>query len=90
MTASLHTRVKALERGAAPDDGFTVIAIQIVSPGNLEPENRFCRIEGVTHTCGADELPADFDNRMRAVAEDLNSRLGRPIRMICSPEDCEL
>lgn len=88
--ANLESRIAVLERGARSDDEVTVIAIQIVSPGNLKPENRFCRIEGVTHTCGADELPADFDNRMRAVAEDLNRRLGRPIRIICSPRDFEL
>lgn len=88
--ATLERRIEVLERGIAPGEGITVIAIQVVSPGNLEPENRFCRIEGVTHTCGADELPADFDNRMRAVAEDLNRRLGRPIRIICSPEDLDL
>lgn len=79
--------IEALERGVAPDDGFTVIAIQIVSPGNLEPENRFCKIEGATYTRRDDELPADFDKRMRAIAEDLNRRLGRPIQIICSQPD---
>ena len=87
---TLERRLEALERGAAPDDGFTVIAIEIVSPINYEPENRVCMIESVTNTCSADELAADFDNRMRAVAENLNRRQGRPIRIICSPENLDL
>lgn len=85
--ATLERRIEVLERGIAPGEGITVIAIQVVSPGNIEPENRSCKIEGVTYRCGTDELPIDFDNRMRSIAESLNRRLGKPIRIICSPED---
>ena len=90
MATNLERRITAMESKTMHGSGFTIIVIQVVSPGNLKPENRFCMIEGVTYTCGADELPADFDNRMRSIAEELNSRLGRPIRIICSPTDLTL
>lgn len=90
MPTSLERRLESLERGAMVGSEITVIAIQLVSPGNLEPQNRFCKIEGITYTCGEDEPPAEFDRRMHSVAEVLNRQLGRTIRIICSPTDMEL
>ena len=87
---TLERGLEALERGATPDDGFNVIAIEIVSPSKHEPENRFCIIESVTHTCGADDLVAGFNYRMRAVAKNLNLRQGWSIQIICSPENLGL
>ena len=90
MATSIERRLESLERGAMVGNEITLIAIQLVSPGNLQPANRFCKIEGVTYTCGADESSSEFDRRMRAVAEGLNRRLGKPIRIILSPDDLDL
>lgn len=88
--ATLERRVDLLERGLALGEGITVIAIQLVGPGNPRPGNRFCRIDGATYTRDADELPTEFDNRMRAIAEVLNRQRGRPVLILCSPEDLDL
>ena len=64
-----------------------MIAVQIVSPDNLKPENRTCKIDGLIYTRGADELPADFDSRMMAVADGLNRQSGRLVHLVLSPDD---
>lgn len=87
---TLERRIEALERAAEPSGGIAVIAIQIVRPGHSKDENRFCIIDGETHTRHADETAEDFDERMIAVANDLNKRTGKPIRIICSPNDVGL
>lgn len=90
MATSLERRVEALELAAKPSGGITVIAIQVVQPGGSQLENRFCSIEGKTHTRQADESAEAFDARMIALANDLNKRRGKPIRIICSPTDVGL
>lgn len=90
MGTSLERRLEALEQAAAPSSGITVIAIQVVQPGGRKEENRFCSIEGVTHARQADEPAEDFDARMMVLANDLNKRVGKPIRIICSPTDVDL
>jgi hypothetical protein len=81
--ANLESRIEVLER-RTPREQFSVLVRQIVSPGNLEPENRFCQIEGVNYTRPDDESPADFDARMLALAEDLHRQRGKIIDVLLS------
>jgi hypothetical protein len=87
MAASLERRIEAMEAQVMQGSGYTIIAVQVVSPGDLEPESSFCKIDGVTHTQQRGEPPADFENRMCLVAEELNQQRGWPIRIICGWND---
>jgi hypothetical protein len=90
MGTSFERRVEALEQAAGPQEGITLIAIQIVRPGSPKDENRFCCIDGEKHSRRSDETAEDFDARMMVLANDLNKRRGKPIRIICSPVDAGL
>jgi hypothetical protein len=83
--ANLDRRIEVLER-CTPRERFTVFVHQIVSPGSLEPENRYCQIEGVDYTRPDDESSVDFDARMLALAEELHRQRGRIIEMMLSDE----
>lgn len=82
MTTILERRIEVLERGAHAEDTGLVIVRQIVSPGDLEPQNSFCQIDGVAYTRADDESPADFDARMLGLVEDRCRQVGHPVRLV--------
>jgi hypothetical protein len=84
---TLEHRIDALERATPSGPGYTIIAIQVLQPGNLSPENWRCEIDGQLHRSADRESASEFEDRMRQIAEALNQRLGKPIRIICSPTD---
>jgi hypothetical protein len=91
MATSLDRRIAALEAKAAPAQGLIqLIVVQIISPCGREPVNHFCKIDGVSYERAADESPAQFEDRMRSIAYELNERSGRVIRMIVSETDLNL
>ena len=86
----IKRRIEVLERGMQPSEGVVLIPVQVGRPASAQADALFCEIDGVLHTCGTDELPPDFEARMRAVAHNLNRRAGRPTRIICGRDDIEL
>jgi hypothetical protein len=90
MKASLERRIDALEERVQPKNAITLIAIQLVSPGNLQPDNNCCEIDDATYWRRADESKAEFEQRMKDIAEDLNKVRGAPIRIILSEHDMDL
>ena len=90
MATNLERRIEALERGTSSGPSIKIIAIQLVSPGDLEPENSYCKIDSTTYTRRDDETPVEFDDRMRSIAEGINRERGRPTFIICSATDLAL
>ena len=81
MATTLERRIESLEQGALAGEGVVLVGIG-------EQDNRqFCAMDGVTYTGAVDESPHDFECRMRSVANELNRKLGRPLRIICSRAD---